>query len=96
MAANDHLEREKYPSLIDELIIEALDEINGPRETYRPLLDPINILQRICRTAEGKARRRRTEPWVIISDITGHGSGVSAAIYSAYREHLPEDKKPNP
>ena len=74
-------------------IEEALDGIHGPRETYRPLLDPLNILQRICRNAVGAAKRRGTEPWAIISDITGHGSGVSAAIYKVYGSRLPEDSE---
>lgn len=84
---NDHLSQK---------IEESLDRIDGPRETFRPLLDPVNILHRICRNAEGQALRRHTEPWVIIGDITGHGSGVSAAIYEIYRDGRPEEKKPNP
>lgn len=74
----------KRSNQANERIEQALDRINGPRESYRPLLDAENILQRICRNAEGAAIRRGTEPWVIISDITGHGSGVSAAIYRVY------------
>lgn len=71
---------------INARIEEALDSIHGPRETYRPLLNPLNILSRICRTAELRASREGVEPWSIIGDITGHGSGVANAIYKAYRD----------
>lgn len=67
-------------------IDEALDSLPGPRERYRPLLDAENIMRRICRTAEGLATRRGTSPWVIIGDVTGHGIGVSDAIYRLYKD----------
>jgi len=66
-------------------IDEALETIHGPSEEYRPLLQPEAILSRICRVAEFWAGREGVEPWSIIGRITGHGSGVSNAIYQVYR-----------
>lgn len=64
---------------------ESLDMWFGNRESLRKLLeDPATILERICETAEHEASRRGVEPWVVISEWTGHGSGVSAAIYHLY------------
>jgi len=63
-----------------------LDELNGPRESFRALLtDSVMLVRHMCDYAEMEARRKRREPWSIISDITGHGSGVSGAIYELYR-----------
>jgi len=75
-------------------IEQALDGIHGPRETYRPLLEPVAILNRICRTAELRAQQQGVDPWSVISDITGHGSGVSNAIYKVYRQQQPEVANP--
>jgi len=66
-------------------IEEALDTIHGPRETYRPLLESDAIIRRICRTAEIVAQQKGVEPWSIVGEWTGHGSGVSNAIYQVYR-----------
>ena len=66
-------------------IEEALDGLNGPREVFRPMLQAEAILNRICGTAELLAQQREVPPWVIISEMTSHGSGVSNAIYQVYR-----------
>ena len=77
-------------------IEEALDTIRGPRETYRPMLEADAIIRRICRNAEGHALRRDVDPWVIIGNWTGHGSGVSNAIYQVYRTETPKAQASNP
>lgn len=69
----------------------VLNMLHGPRESYRPILtDRDKILARICsyakRAAQGDDERRSVPVWSIISDITGHGAGVSFAIYELYRE----------
>lgn len=74
----------------------ALNMLRGPRESYRPILtDRDKILARICsyakRTAAGDDERRSVPVWSVISDITGHGSGVSSAIYELYRERDEEE-----
>lgn len=76
----------------------ALDMLRGPRESYRPILtDKDKILARICsyakRTAAGDDERRSVPVWSVVSDITGHGSGVSSAIYELYRERDEEEVK---
>lgn len=63
---------------------EALNQLHGDPETFRPLLQPEAILARICRTAKIQADHECVPPWSIISDLTGHGSGVSNAIYNVY------------
>lgn len=64
----------------------VLDTLRGSREHFREILtDASGILRMVCRYAEKQALRKHCEPWVIISQITGHGSGVSAAIYELYR-----------
>lgn len=78
----------------------ALNMLRGPRESYRPILtDRDSILARICsyakRTAAGDDERRSVPVWSVISDITGHGSGVSSAIYELYRERDEEEVKAN-
>ena len=68
---------------------ESLDSLRGNRERFRALLEDRDaILARICRNVELIAKRKKTEPWAIMGQLTGHGSGVSAAIFHTYR--LPE------
>jgi hypothetical protein len=71
-----------------------LDTLVGPREDFRRiLLDAPGILERMCRMAKSESqygrRKRGYEPWKYISDWTGHGSGVSKAIYELYRPKEP-------
>jgi hypothetical protein len=73
-----------------------LDTLVGPREEFRKtLLDAPGILERVCRMALAETRlhnhaNREIEPWQFISRWTGHGSGVSKAIYRLYgRETKP-------
>jgi len=66
-------------------IEEALAELHGDHEIFRPLLEPEAIIRRICRVAETRATQKGREPWSVISDITGHGSGISNAIYQIYQ-----------
>jgi len=73
-------------SELNERIEYALGALYGEKEAFRPLLDPENVLRRICRTAAFTAKSRGVEPWSIIGDITGHGSGVSNAIYRVYSQ----------
>ena len=70
----------------NERIEKALDMLRGDRDGFRASLEPEAILKRICRTAEIRARQKDLPAWAIISDITGHGSGVSSAIYYLYGE----------
>ena len=71
-------------------IEEALAGLHGDPERFRPMLEPEAILKRICRTAEMRAERTARPAWSIISEVTGHGSGVSNAIYQVYREQSTE------
>jgi hypothetical protein len=74
------------------LIDEVLKGLHGNPETFRKiLLDKDAILARVCRYAERVAKRKRVEPWLIIGDITSHGSGVSNAIYQLYRDRQDGD-----
>ena len=70
----------------DELMEKVLDGLVGSRDEFRKDLEPERILLRVCRYAALRAKRMGSEPWAVISDITGHGSGVSKAIYELYRE----------
>jgi len=70
-----------------ERIDEVLESLRGNKEEFRKiLLDKDKLLQNVCRYAERVAKRKRVEPWSIISDMTDHGSGVSCAIYELYRQ----------
>lgn len=69
-----------------EGIEEALTHVRGNKEHFRQvLLDKNAILTSVCDYAERVAKKKRLEPWSIISDMTDHGSGVSSAIYELYR-----------
>ena len=70
----------------NERIEKALDMLRGDRDRFRASLEPEAILKRICRTAEIRSRQENVPAWSIISNITGHGSGVSSAIYYLYGE----------
>ncbi len=49
------------------------------------------LMAKVCWYAKNRAAREKCEPWSIIGKITGHGSGVSAAIYECYRERKDDD-----
>lgn len=67
-------------------IEEVLDGLRGPREHFREILtDTTGLLRKVCQYAEFAAKKKKVEPWSIIGEITGHGSGVSSAIYQLYR-----------
>ena len=89
------------PEVVEEnpLLETVLDDLRGPRESFRELLtNKDNLLARIIRCAERKARATRREIWAVIGEITGHGSGVSAAIYELYRDRPStfSEREPNP
>jgi len=42
------------------------------------------LLRRMRSYVEATAKRKKVEPWVIVKDIFGHGSGVSSALYEVY------------
>lgn len=64
----------------------VLAGLNGRPEVFREiLLDKSKLLKGMCDYAERIAKRKRVEPWAIISEMTQHGSGVSSAIYELYR-----------
>mgnify|MGYP000890696501 CR=1 FL=1 len=64
----------------------VLATLNGSSDTFRQmLLDKSKLLKGMCDYAERIAKRKRVEPWAIISEMTQHGSGVSSAIYELYR-----------
>jgi hypothetical protein len=75
--------REDEPRTKIEVV---LDGLVGDRESFRKTLtDAPGILRKVCRYAEQMAEQQRVEPWSIVGQITGHGSGVSNAIYELYR-----------
>lgn len=66
---------------------DALSRLYGDPEYFRDALTNVDsLMQKVCSYAEWKAKKARCEPWSIISEITGHGSGVSSAIYDLYRK----------
>ena len=71
----------------EQKIEDALGTLHGPRETFREVLEPTAIIERICRTAMLRAEQTNMPAWSIIGQITGHGSGVSSAILSVYGPH---------
>jgi hypothetical protein len=75
-------------------IEEAVESLRGNKESFRRTLeDKDELLARVCRYAEIEAERKGWQPWSVISRITGHGSGVSSAIYEVYREKPKSDAK---
>lgn len=86
------------PEIAKQLEPEGLEEqlghLRGNKDTFRRILcDKTEILASFCDQAEKIAKRKRLEPWSVISDITSHGSGVSSAIYELYRRKpLPSSK----
>lgn len=66
---------------------DVLSRLYGDPERFRAMLTNVDsLMQKVCSYAEWKAKKARCEPWSIISEITGHGSGVSSAIYDLYRK----------
>jgi len=78
----------------DEKLESILAQMNGAPDMFRECVgDPRKVLARICRTAHWVAKRKKVPEWSIICKWTGHGSGVSAAIYEYYREDAVEVSK---
>lgn len=70
----------------DEKIGHQLSRLQGSTEYFRECLQSDAIMERVCQFAELEAERRHCEPWNIIGEVTGHGSGVSSAIYEVYKK----------
>lgn len=69
----------------------VIDTLRGPRESFRrDITDIDRLMMSVCDYAEQIAKKKRVEPWSIISEITCHGSGVSSAIYELYRRREKE------
>lgn len=67
---------------------EVASNLRGPKEDFiRTLQDKDALLANVCRYAEYVAKKKKCEPWSIIGQIMGHGSGVSSAIYELYRDY---------
>lgn len=66
---------------------EVIAPLRGDKERFREIVtDKDRMLERMCEYADVVAKRKHVEPWSIIGEITGHGSGISAAIYELYRK----------
>lgn len=75
-------------------IDDVLAKLNGPRETFLEILtDTEGLLEKVCSYASRTADEEGVEPWVIISRMTHHGSGISSAIYELYREDVSQYPK---
>ena len=73
-------------SSYSERVENAISGLRGNRDYFRSIVtDKDELLHSMCGYAKDEAERQRCEPWSIISEITGHGSGVSSAIYEIYR-----------
>jgi hypothetical protein len=71
----------------DEKLEGILSRMNGTPDMFRETVgNPRKVLARLCATAKAKAKRKKLPEWSVIGDMTGHGSGVSSAIYEYYRE----------
>lgn len=46
--------------------------------------NPSRIVRRLVAYAISQAKREKVEPWIIVKEITGHGSTVSNAIVLAF------------
>lgn len=72
-------------------IEKALGSLGENKEDFRQvLMDKSEIIKRVCDYADHRASQEGGPPWAFISDVTSHGSRVSAAIYELYR------RKPEP
>ena len=64
-----------------------LDSLRGPRESFRESLTSIDhLMGRACVYAEYWSKKKRVQPWSILGEIFGHGSGVSSALYELYKK----------
>jgi len=73
----------KRPSVDD-----VLKTLRGNPDTFRSLLeDKDKLLEKMCKYAKFKAKQENVPPWSIVGEILGHGSGVSSAIYTLYRNY---------
>lgn len=69
-----------------ERVKKAICNLRGNMDYFRSIVtDKDELLRKMCGYTKDEAERQRCEPWSIIGEITGHGSGVSAAIYEIYR-----------
>lgn len=81
-ALDEVAEGTEMPNEKLEAVIKCL---NGSPERFRKILsDKDELLAKICRNAALRAKRKRVPAWSIIGEITGHGSGVSSAIFELY------------
>lgn len=89
-AINEHNARRKAARAAKHRrpkIEEVLDGLVGDRESLRETLtNTRELLRKVCRYADWAAIKDRVEPWSVIKQITGHGSGISHAIYELYRD----------
>ena len=70
----------------EQRLNEVLDLLRGPRDEFRREMTDIDkLMMHVCDYAESVAKRKRVPVWLIIGEITCHGSGVSSAIYELYR-----------
>ena len=72
--------------MLQQKIEREANALHGDTAQFRQALQPEAILSRMCRSAEHVATRERRPVWSVIGEWTGHGSGVSAAIYGIYRD----------
>lgn len=67
---------------------EVLECLRGNKDSFREILtNKDELLKQLCRYAEIEATKKGCEPWSILGNILGHGSGVSSAIYELYRSY---------
>ena len=65
----------------------VIEQLRGPHDRFREIItDKDKLLEQVCNYAEFMAGQKHCEPWSIIGQITGHGSGISNAIYELYRK----------
>lgn len=69
-----------------ERVEKAISNLRCDMGYFRSVVtDKDGLLRKMCDYAEYESNRQRCEPWSIVKQITGHGSGVSAAICEIYR-----------
>lgn len=74
---------------IDELV----NRLNGDPASFRSILKGKDkLLELVCDYAERRSKQRGIPAWSVISDIFGHGSGVSSCIYELYRSRRGKEK----
>lgn len=77
----------------DEDVEKVLDDLSGPRDVFRAAITNTDkLLADVMEFAEKLAKKRRVQPWSIVSEMTDHGSGVSQAIYELYRRKQSDER----